>query len=134
MEIQTDNFVPPVCTFKHSVLVIDDSLDSLYLGRYVLEEHGFEVFTASTTDEAFRILKEIGEPNLVLLDLHLPEMSGITFLEMLDEQRPKFLSNVPVVFYSAVDKVPMSKAAGFIRKAGDTNQFLKQVHGFIRPH
>ena len=134
MEIQTDYLVPPVGTDKQCVLFIDDSLDTLYLGRYLLEKDGFKVFTASTSDEAFRIINEIEEPDLILLDMNLTDMSGINFLDILEERIPQFLTIVPVVFYSAVDKVPFSKAVGFIRKAGDINEFLKQVHSFIKLH
>lgn len=137
MEIQIDHLVPifpQIGICKQTVLVIDDSLDTLYLGRYLLEKDGFKVYTASTSDEAFQILNEIEEPDLILLDMQLANMSGVVFLDILEERIPNFLSNVPIVFYSAVDKVPCCKAVGFIRKAGDCDHFLKQVRSFIRQH
>ena len=91
-------------------------------------------FDIGIKNMAFCILEKISELNLILLDMHMEDMSGSCFLETLEKRTPEFLSNVPVVFYSAVDEVPMSKAAGFIRKAGDINYFLKQVRSFIELH
>ena len=134
MEFNNKHFAATATSRKQSILVIDDSPESLYLGKTLLEREGFNVFTASSGTEAFNILNGICDLNLVLLDMQMEDMSGICFLELLEKWKPNFLSYVPVVFYSAVDSVPLSKAAGFIRKAGDLNQFVKQVHGYIKLH
>lgn len=134
MESQLRHFRAAELTSKKAILVIDDSQDSLLIGRAILERDGFNVLTASSGAEAFRILEEIQDLDLVLLDQHMTDMSGIDFLERLDRTTPNFLSNVPVVFYSAAENIPPSKASGSIRKAGDINHFLRQVHSYVKMH
>jgi CheY-like chemotaxis protein len=133
MELQNECSVIAVESRK-SVLVIDDCMDALVLGRLLLETDGFEVFTASSGGEALRMLDEMDEPDLVLLDMQMADMSGNVFLETLDRRSPDFLAHVPIVFYSASDDAPLGKAVGFIRKAGDIKHFLKQVNSYVRLH
>jgi CheY-like chemotaxis protein len=130
MELQNECSVAAAGNRK-SVLVIDDCMDALLLGRLLLETDGFEVFTASSGAEALRMLDEMKDPSLVLLDMQMADMSGNVFLETLELRSPDFLAHVPVVFYSASDEAPLGKAVGFIRKAGDIRHFLNQVNSYI---
>ncbi|MEO5667452.1 MAG: response regulator [Bdellovibrionota bacterium] len=114
-----------------SIMVIDDNFDMLHLGRVVLEMEGFRVITASSGTQALDILSKIQEPNLVLLDMKMSDMSGHEFLKRLEIQAPTILDGMPVVFYSGMESVPDSRASGFIRKAGDIKSFIASVHGFI---
>ncbi len=74
---------------KQSILVVDDSFDTLKLQRILLELEGYEVFTAESGAEAFEILSEIDEPNLILLDMQMGDMNGIEFLTMLEEKKTR---------------------------------------------
>lgn len=116
---------------KQSILVVDDSFDTLKLQRILLELEGYEVFTAESGAEAFEILSEIDEPNLILLDMQMGDMNGIEFLAMLEEKRPEIIKDVPIVFLTGMDVVPKSKAVGFIRKPADKDKFLEEVYRFI---
>jgi CheY-like chemotaxis protein len=131
MELQTICNVP-VSEFRKSVLVIDDCTEALYLGRVILEKDGFHVTTSSSGTEALNILETMSAPDIVLLDMQMSDMSGSTFLENLKIRLPDFLSQVPVVFYSASEEAPLGNAIGFIRKAGNISQFLQQVNSFAR--
>ena len=121
----------PTPTRKKRILVIDDSDDNLILNRTILEMEDYEVFTALSGSEALAFLTEIAQPDLILLDMRMEGMSGSEFLLVLEEKQPEIFENVPVVFLSAIDKAPVSKAAGFIRKPVDMDKFLVAVHGFI---
>jgi len=116
---------------KESVLVIDDDFDTLTLQRLVLEMEGFEVFTAQSGEAALEILSEIKEPNLILLDMLMEDMTGVEFLNLLQEKKPQIIQDVPVVFMTGMNTVPDSKAAGMIRKPADRKTFLEAVHHFI---
>lgn len=116
---------------QRSILVIDDSEDMLYLGRLILEQEGFEVFTASNGLRALEILSQIKTPQLVLLDVHMADMDGYQFLKRFEIENPDVFNQVSVVFYSAESLLVPSKAKGFIRKAGDMNLFLKSVRGYM---
>jgi CheY-like chemotaxis protein len=117
---------------RKSVLVIDDSADLLSLIKTILEIDDYQIFTAQSGKEAFELLSEIDRPNLIFLDLNMEGMSGPEFLSTLEEKMPTFVKDVPVVFLTAMDRVPKSKAVGFIRKPfDDIDAFLRATRQFI---
>ncbi|HUZ39643.1 MAG TPA: response regulator [Streptosporangiaceae bacterium] len=63
-----------------SVLVVDDDPDVCDLVRYKLEQSGFDVRRASDGDQALREV-DAEVPDLVLLDIMMPGMSGLEVLE-----------------------------------------------------
>ena len=113
------------------VLIVDDNADLLNLNRTILEMDGFKVFTALGGEEALALLAEISQPDLILLDVRMEDMSGPDFLAVLEERRPEIIENVPVVFLTGMDEVPPSKAVGFIRKPIELDKFVVAVHQFI---
>lgn len=121
---------------KQSILVIDDSPDTLNLSKFVLELGGFEVVTAQSGTEALLLLSQIKQPSLILLDMQLGDMVGTELLRKIEESKPEIIKHVPVVFLTGMDEVPKSKAIGFIRKPADTAHFLKSINHFIEvgPH
>jgi CheY-like chemotaxis protein len=117
---------------RKSVLVIDDNDDLLTLLRTILEIDDYQIFTAQSGKEALKVLLNINDPDLIFLDVQMGDMSGPDFLLMLEEKRPELVKAVPVVFLTGMDKVPKSKAVGFIRKPiGSIDSFLKDTHRFI---
>ena len=61
------------------VLVVEDDYDFRELERTMLQSSGYEVITASNGAEALSIL-ETQHPCVILLDLMMPVMDGLTFL------------------------------------------------------
>lgn len=61
------------------ILIVDDKLELRQLLRSYLTEEGFEVFTAGNGQEALFAARD-HKPDLVILDLMMPEMSGFEFL------------------------------------------------------
>jgi len=116
---------------RKSVLVIDDKDDLLFLLKTVLEIDNYEVFTARGASEAFKVLSEINKLDLIYLDVLMAEVSGLDFLLALEEKMPAVVREVPVVFLTNLDKVPKSKAVGFMPKPMDIDIFLKATQGFI---
>jgi DNA-binding response OmpR family regulator len=81
-----------------SVLVVDDDPDVCDLVTYKLEQSGFEVRRASDGDAALReVAKRI--PDLVLLDIMMPGISGLEVLERLRSDHTTSL--IPVVMLTA---------------------------------
>lgn len=116
---------------KQSILIIDDSKDALVYEKILLELENFEVFTARSGAEAFEILSRIKKPNLILLDMIMPDMTGSEFMSLLENKRPDIIENVPIVFHTGMQTIPLSKAIGFIRKPVDIDKFVQSVHHFI---
>ena len=101
------------------ILVVDDT-EAIRLGlSLLLKRSGHEPVCAPGGAEALALLKQ-GRPDLILLDLSMPEVDGIEVLEELREW-PE-MAGVPVVVYSAVTDETIRKqamklgAAEFIEK------------------
>ncbi|NOZ57964.1 MAG: response regulator [Euryarchaeota archaeon] len=78
------------------VLVVDDEADMLRLVRGILEKE-FEVITASSGREALELVRE-NMPDVVLLDIMMPDMDGWDFLEKF--QKLAGAERVPVIIFS----------------------------------
>lgn len=83
-------------TERVRVLVVDDDSDLVTLVKHILRGAGFDVLSANNGSEALRRAKEV-QPDLVLLDLMMPEMDGWETLRNLRQ-----FSNAPVIVLSAL--------------------------------
>jgi len=119
---------------KGKIVVIDDDAKALAVAKRLLEAAGYEVITS---DSPLRMpqLVQRERPNLVLLDLEMPALSGehvLDFTTLFD-----FLREVPIVIHSAKDEdslkslVERSPAVGYIRKTNNGLTFVSQVERFI---
>ena len=77
---------------RSKILVIDDATELLTLMKCLLEGEGFQVFCAKNGADGIR-LNEQENPDLIVLDLHMPEMDGIETLRQIRKRD----SNVRVV-------------------------------------
>ena len=86
--------------YRASVLVVDDDEAIREVIADVLREEGYRVTCAENGEQALREIRRDGGPDLVLLDLMMPVLSGWEVLEELgaDEQ----LSRIPVLVVSAM--------------------------------
>lgn len=82
----------------HSALVIDDEVQIRRLLRLTLEANGYRVFEATTGQEGL-LAAALHRPDVVLLDLGLPDLDGVTVLKRLREW-----SQVPVVVLTVRDR------------------------------
>lgn len=78
------------------ILVVDDSALMRKLLREIFEKEGFEVLTARNGVEAIEINNNF-QPDLITLDINMPEMDGLTALSHIMIQRP-----VPVIMVSSL--------------------------------
>ena len=81
------------------VLAVDDDDDLRELIGYRLRKAGHKVLTAASGDEALAIVDERGAPDVAVLDVTLPGMSGFELLPALREREG--LGELPAVFLSA---------------------------------
>lgn len=84
----------------HTVLVIDDTPDSLVILRRHLEGWGYRALTASTADQGL-VLAQTERPDLILLDMMMPRMNGRELCGLL-KANPE-TKDIPVIFLSALD-------------------------------
>lgn len=81
-----------------TILAVDDEEDLLELVRYNLIREGFDVATAATGEEALVTIRK-NPPDLILLDLMLPKMDGLTVMRRLTEDEE--LKKIPVIMLTA---------------------------------
>ena len=97
------------------ILLVDDEPDILEIVGYNLKNEGYQVFTASNGVEAVKSAKK-NIPNLILLDIMMPEMDGIEACEKI--RKIKSLDNVIISFLTASGE-DYSQVAGFEAGADD---------------
>lgn len=82
------------------VLIVDDDIDLLQLVCFLLDRINVETVTAKNAADAAKILREPPLPDLVILDLMLPGISGMEFLRQM-RARAVF-DQLPVLVLSAL--------------------------------
>ncbi|ABA19864.1 multi-component transcriptional regulator, winged helix family [Trichormus variabilis ATCC 29413] len=82
------------------ILIVEDDADLAELFVTLFERHDIETFSAKTGREAIHLSQEVN-PDLLILDLILPETDGFAVVDWL--QKHQRLCNIPVVVYSAKD-------------------------------
>lgn len=84
------------------LLVVDDTPDNLRLLSTMLSEQGYKVRKVISGQLALRVVS-VAPPDLILLDINMPEMNGYQVCEQLKAD-PK-TSEIPIIFISALDDV-----------------------------
>jgi two-component system, OmpR family, phosphate regulon response regulator PhoB len=72
---------------KPKVLLVDDEKMLLELYSIKLVKNGFDVVVSSTAEKALTLLKEGYQPDVILFDITMPEMSGYEFLENINRMK-----------------------------------------------
>lgn len=112
------------------VLIVDDSSTNVVLLEAILHNHGYEIRTAMSVKEAYSMLDQ-QIPDLILLDLLIPQISGYQFLEQIKDDDKT--SRIPVIIVSAVTDAPNIRrtlemgAVDFIEKPVDIKQLISKV-------
>lgn len=118
------------------MLVIEDDLPSQEMLGRLLEREQWPYKTAGNGKQALDVLDAHGVPDLIFLDLMMPEMDGFEFLKVL-RQQPEW-QNVPVIVISAKDltaseRLELGDAVQSIHQKGqlDREVLLEEVQDFI---
>ena len=105
-----------------SVLIVDDTVENLRLLVDILGDHGYEARPVTNGSDALRAAEE-DPPDLVLLDVMMPEMNGFQVCRALKTHAT--LRDIPVIFLTALTDV-QDKVAGFA--AGGVDFITKPFH------
>ncbi len=84
----TSQLAQPVVAGSATCLVVDDEPGVRKFLVRMLQAQGFQCFEAASGREALRVLDRIDAPPLIVSDMRMPEMDGITFLEVVRDQYP----------------------------------------------
>ncbi len=117
-----------------TILIVEDNERNMKLLRDVLQHQGYETLEAPTGNDGVRLAIE-RRPDLVLMDIQLPDIDGITALERI--RSDPALDAVPVLAVSASvmpeeqQKVVSSGFDAFITKPINLKNFLAEVTRFL---
>ena len=117
------------------VLIVDDSEKNRKLARDVLRAAGFRTLEAATGDEAIAVAAT-QRPDLILLDLRLPDMDGTDVARTL--RGGSETGRIPVVALSASpltggsDRLLAMGFDGYLQKPIDVRAFPQQVRRYCR--
>ena len=100
---------------RRKILIVDDELDFAELAQYRLAEAGYEFQTATNSTDALNLAWD-SPPDLILLDLLLPDLDGLSVCEIF--ARHPATQHIPII---------MITAAG-----SDTTRFSAEVAGARR--
>jgi CheY-like chemotaxis protein len=109
------------------VLLVEDDHDVRVALRRLLEEQGYEVWTAGDGRNAFDLLERAAElPDVIVVDLMMPVMDGWKLVDVLKHDA-RFV-DVPVIVQSAFRELrPPDGIAGFLDKPIDEQALLSAV-------
>ncbi len=111
---------------QQRILVVDDSKLILRLGRRALEKAGYAVETVTTPDEVRASLQNHGTPDLLLVDINMPEMAGDDLVRMIRGEMGS--SRVPVVLFSDIKEEELARRA----EASGATTFISKHWGLDR--
>ncbi|MGP8090429.1 MAG: response regulator [Syntrophobacteraceae bacterium] len=119
---------------KPKVLVIEDNEQNLYLITFLLKHHGYDVIQASDGLSAIEIAMKT-HPDLILLDIQLPEMDGYTVASRFRSESA--FADVPIIAvtsYAMVgdrEKSIDAGCTGYIEKPIDPDTFIPELRKYL---
>lgn len=120
---------------KKSILCVDDEQDILEILVYNLEKEGYKVHTADDGEKALALAEKV-RPDLVLLDIMMPEMDGIEVCKALRANDK--LKNVVIVFLTAksdeIDEILGLEVGGddYVTKPFSPRKIVAKIRALFR--
>jgi DNA-binding response OmpR family regulator len=111
------------------ILIVDDENDFIELLQYKLAGHGYELVVANDGVHALSQARTL-KPNLILLDILLPDLDGLSVCEIL--RRQPATKKIPIIFMSALTgdvtkRTASMQADDFFTKPLDLNRLEKRI-------
>ena len=119
-----------------TILVVDDTEDNLDLLEFALKRKPVQMLRAASGKECLR-LAALHHPDVILLDIQMPEMDGFETLKRLRASRKS--ADIPVIFLTAKRKDALSIEQGlllgaeeYLTKPIDTDELLVRTRSLVR--
>jgi len=120
---------------SEKILIVDDNAVNLKLVKVILLKEGHQVATAGDAEEALKVIAS-DRPRLILMDIQLPGMDGLTLTKKLKEDpSTKGIVVVALTAYAMKGDEEKAKAAGcdgYLTKPIDTLALPGLVAGFLK--
>ena len=119
---------------KKRVLIVEDNELNMKLFHDLLEAHGYDTLQTKDGMEALSIARE-QKPDLILMDIQLPEVSGLEVTKWIKEDEN--LESIPVVAVTAFamkgdeEKIREGGCEAYVAKPISVENFIKTVKEFL---
>jgi two-component system cell cycle response regulator DivK len=117
-----------------TILLVEDNEQNRYLVTFLLEQHGYHVVPAGSGVEGIELAGRV-QPNLIILDIQLPQMDGYAVAREL-RQNPA-LKEVPIVAVTSYamagdrERVLAAGCTGYIEKPIDPDTFKQEIEEYL---
>lgn len=117
-----------------TVLIVEDNELNMKLFHDLLEAHGYATLQARTGSEALTLAQE-HEPDLILMDIQLPEISGLQVTQEL--KKNSALADIPVIAVTAFamkgdeERIRAGGCEDYIAKPISVADFLEKVKRYL---
>jgi DNA-binding response OmpR family regulator len=121
--------------FEKKILIVDDEKNTLFILEKELEARGYSVITADNGNDALKLVKS-KYPDLIILDIWMPEINGAEVAAMLKEDIQT--KNIPVIFLTCLLKKREEGEQGlviadrvYIAKPYDIEGLVSQIERLV---
>lgn len=120
----------------HSILIVEDDADIRSSLIELLEGEDYQVAAVDDGAEALSYFNHNASPEIILLDLSLPNMSGSEVMKVINQREDRHQIKVIVASgWSDLDKKSVEmKADGFIKKPYDIDFLLQKIKSSVNLH
>lgn len=118
------------------ILAVDDAVDNLAMISLALQQQGYKVVTASNGEDAISVATQTN-PNLILMDINLPELDGLGATRRIREHEA--LRDVPIIAVTAFSTEGFQRAAydagisGYLTKPIDLDRMNQLIARLLSP-
>lgn len=117
------------------ILVVEDNDMNMQLVEFLLEEGGYTIVKATSGEEALSLTREGAAPDLILMDIHLPGMDGLSVVRAMKEDTRT--ARIPILALTAHamrgdrDRFLEAGCDGYISKPIDVKTFLSSIQQYL---
>lgn len=120
---------------QKNILIVEDNELNMKLFTDILEAHGFKTLQSRNGSDALELARA-HKPDLILMDIQLPEVSGIEVTQRIKEDEN--LRHIPVIAITAFamkgdeEKIRQSGCEAYLSKPISIAKFLETVRNYLR--
>lgn len=123
-------------SMTHTVMIVEDNELNMKLFTDLLESQKYKVVQTSDGHKVIDLARQ-HKPNLILMDIQLPEISGLDLIKWLKESDD--LSHIPIIAVTAyamkgdAERILAGGADGYLSKPISVMQFLQEISSRLKP-
>ena len=116
------------------IMIVDDSPTEVHVLKTALEKHGFETVSAADGSECLSMAREV-RPDLILMDIQLPEVSGLEVTKWLKEDDD--LHKIPIIAVTAFamkgdeERIRQGGCEAYISKPISVPKFIETIKSYL---